>query len=273
MARINAAKSNAHRIGGFLIVITAVLLAPIAQAQISTTSLVGGANPYPDFFDIATPGRFSLTLFGGGFGSDEYGTTQEGVQVEQSLTRYVGIVGRVTGYQLYMGSGFSNPLIPSASTVHGASRYNFGRFQGGIDFAVTPTTHVYVLGGDAGGDSHNANIEGDISSWLLVHSLHPLNLLVSSVHSWQNDITASSIDLRVVVLTTENYMLLAGGGGVIYGGGFVSGVAGQGGPDLGVYYRPWQIGADVQAGYGTPNGYGQLTIYKQFSWLEGREIT
>src|SRR5579875_3513027 len=268
MAGFISAKRRGAGLFGLLVAVTAGRLGAGAHAQMTGMTPLSASNLYPNFFEIATPGRFSLTLFGGGFGSDQYGVTQEGVQAEQSLTRYVGIVGRVTGYQLYMGSGFSNPLIPSASTVHGASRYNFGRFQGGIDFAVTPTTHVYVLGGDDGGDSHNANIEGDISSWLLVHSLHPLNLLVSSVHSWQNDITASSIDLRVVVLTTENYMLLAGGGGVIYGGGFVSGVAGQGGPDLGVYYRPWQIGADVQAGYGTPNGYGQLTIYKQFSWLE-----
>ena len=63
-------------------------------------------------------------------------------------------------------------------------------------------------------------------------------------------------------------MLLAGAGGVIYGGGFVSGVAGQGGPDLGVYYRPWQIGLDAQGGYGSPNGYGQITLYKQFAWSE-----
>jgi hypothetical protein len=268
MARSNAVKSKAHRIGGLVVVLAAMMLAPNVRAQISTTTPVGAANPYPDFFNLATPGRFSLTPFGGGFISDQYGTTQEGIQAEQSLTRYVGIVGRITGYQLYMGSGFSNPLNPNPGTAHGASRYNFGRFQGGIDFAVTPTTHVYLLGGDDAGDSHNANIEGDISSWLLVHTPHPLNLLVSSVHSWQNNITASSIDLRAVVLTTENYMVLVGGGGVIYGGGFVSGVAGQGGPDLGLYYRPWQIGADLQAGYGTPNGYGQLTLYKQFSWLE-----
>lgn len=268
MARIILTKSSTHRIGGLLTMMAVMLLAPIAQAQISTTTAVGAANPYPEFFEIATPGRFSLTAFGGGFISDQYGTTQEGVQAEQSLTRYVGIVGRMTGYQLYMGQGFANPLSPSTGTAHGSSRYNFGRFQGGVDFAVTPTTHVYVLGGDDAGDSHNANIEGDISSWILVHSRHPLNFLVSSVYSWQNDISASSIDLRAVVLSTESYMLLAGAGGVIYGGGFVSGVAGQGGPDLGFYYRPWQIGADLQAGYGTPNGYGQLTLYKQFSWLE-----
>jgi hypothetical protein len=25
---------------------------------------------------------------------------------------------------------------------------------------------------------------------------------------------------------------------------------------------------DVQAGYGSPNQYGQLTLYKQFSWAD-----
>jgi len=268
MARLIAATRKGHLLRSFLVAMAVVLFAPAVQAQVSGTTPVGAANPYPDFFDIATPGRFSLTLYGGGFLSDQYGTTQEGVQAEQSLTRYVGIVARATGYQLYMGSGFSNPLSPNPGTASGSSRYNFGRFQGGIDFAVLPTTHVYILGGDDGGDSHHANIEGDISSWLFAHSAHPLNFLVSSVYSWQNDISASSIDLRIVLQSTEDYLLMAGAGGVIYGGGFVSGVAGQGGPDLGIYYRPWQMGLDAQGGYGTPNGYGQITLYKQFSWSE-----
>jgi hypothetical protein len=268
MARLIAATGKGHHLRSFLVAMAVVLFAPAVRAQMSSTTPVGAANPYPDFFDIATPGRFSLTLYGGGFLSDQYGTTQEGVQAEQSLTRYVGIVGRATGYQLYMGSGFANPLSPNPGTASGSSRYNFGRFQGGIDFALLPTTHVYILGGDDGGDSHHANIEGDISSWLFAHSPHPLNFLVSSVYSWQNDISASSIDLRMVVQSTEDYLLMAGAGGVIYGGGFVSGVAGQGGPDLGLYYRPWQVGIDGQGGYGTPHGYGQITVYKQFSWSE-----
>lgn len=268
MAGLIAAKGRGIGLCGLLIGVAIALSAAVAHAQAGGAALMATSNPYPNFFDIATPGRFSLTLFGGGFGSDQYATTQEGIQVEQSLTRYVGIVGRATGYQLYMGHGFASPLEPNPGTSSGGARYNFGRFQGGIDFAVTPTTHLYMFGGDDAGNSHNANIEGDISSWLLVHSTHPLNFLVSSVYSWQNNISSSSIDLRAVLLSTEDYLLMGGAGGVIYGSGFVSGLAGQGGPDLGLYYRPWQLGADVQAGYGTPNGYGQLTLYKQFSWTE-----
>ncbi len=269
MAGLIAVKGRGAGLCGLLIGVAMALSAAVAHAQTAGgAALMASSNPYPNFFDIATPGRFSLTLFGGGFGSDQYGTTQEGVQAEQSVTRYLGIVARATGYQLYMGHGFASPLEPNPGTSSGGARYNFGRFQGGFDFAVTPTTHLFMFGGDDAGNSHNANIEGDISSWLLVHSAHPLNFLVSSVYSWQNDISSSSIDLRAVVLSTEDYLLMAGAGGVIYGSGFVSGVAGQGGPDLGVYYRPWQIGADVQAGYGTPHGYGQLTLYKQFNWTE-----
>src|SRR5579871_2367373 len=144
MARFMVAKEGGHRICGLLAAAAVALFASTAQAQLSSTSLLSGSNPYPGFFDIAYPGRFSLTLYGGGFISDQYGTTQEGVQAEQSLTRYVGIVARATGYQLYMGSGFANPLSPNPGSQSGSSRYNFGRFQGGVDFAVTPTTHVYV---------------------------------------------------------------------------------------------------------------------------------
>jgi hypothetical protein len=262
MACSPAAKASRGLVSVFLAVMAIALWSAAAQAQ---TTPAWSSNPYPNFFELAAPGRFSLTLYGGGFISDKYATTQQGIQAEQSLTRYLGLVGRVSGYQLFEGEGFDDPLAPG--TGHEA-RLNFGRFQGGIDFAVTPTTHVFVLGGNDIGDSYKANFEGDISSWLLVHSAHPLNVLVSSVYSWQNDVTSNSIDLRFVVLSTENYMLMLGGGGVIYGGGFVSGVAGQGGPDLGIYYRPWQIGMDVQAGYGSPNQYGQLTLYKQFSWAD-----
>ena len=256
-----ASKGGRHFLRGLLALTGLILSIGTAQAQ-GTGAL---SNPYPDFFGLATPGRASLTLFGGGFVSDQYGATQEGFQFEQSVTRYIGAVGRITGYQLFEGEGFDNPLNPG--TGHQA-RLNFARFQGGIDFLVAPTVHLYLLGGGDAGDSTHANIEGDVSSWLFVHSPFPINLLISAVHSWQNDITSASIDLRTVLISSENYMLMAGGGGDIYGGGFVSGVAGQGGPDLGLYYRPFQAGIDVQAGYGTAHQYGQIVLYKQFSWTE-----
>jgi len=127
---------------------------------------------------------------------------------------------------------------------------------------------LYLLGGKDVGNSDAATIEGDFSTWLFVHSYHPISFMTSTVHNFQNSVTSSSIDIRTVVGSTENFLFTAGGGGAIYGGGFVSGVAGQGGPDLGVYYRPWRLGADVQGGYGSADQYGQIAIYKQFSWLE-----
>ena len=140
-----AAKGCRGLVGALVAAMVVGLCTVAAEAQ---TTPGWASNPYPGMFDIATPGRFSLTLFGGGFLSDQYATTQEGVQAEQSVTQYLGVVARATGYQLYMGHGFANPLLPNPPTgVGGASRYNFGRFQGGIDFAVTPTTHLYVLGG------------------------------------------------------------------------------------------------------------------------------
>src|SRR5215471_12812609 len=125
MAHLFAAKRSGRWVWGLLVGVALALSVSAAQAQISGTTPVGAANPYPNFFDVVTPGRFSLTLFGGGFGSDQYGTTQEGVQFEQSLTRYVGIVGRATGYQLFMGHGFANPLLPNPGTNSGSARYNF----------------------------------------------------------------------------------------------------------------------------------------------------
>ncbi len=108
-----ATKGRWGLVCGLLAAIAVGFCAVAAEAQ---TTPSWSSNPYPGFFDIATPGRFNLTLFGGGFGSNQYGTTQEGVQAEQSITQYVGVVARATGYQLYMGHGFSNPLVPNPPT-------------------------------------------------------------------------------------------------------------------------------------------------------------
>jgi hypothetical protein len=234
-----------------------VVGAGAAQAQ--------ATNPFPDFFKLERPGHAEATLFAGGFGSDKYGTTQEGFQIEQSVTRYIGVFGRVTGYQLWIGGGFASPLNPSAGSF---SRLNFGRLQAGIDFAPLQGTHLFISGGHDVGDSDAYAVEGDLGSWLFVRSLHPVSLTASALHDTQNGVSSGAIDLQAVLLTRERYLLLAGAGGAIYGGGFLTTVEGQGGPDLTFYYRPWALGLSVQAGYGDAHQYGQISIFNQFGWSE-----
>jgi hypothetical protein len=219
---------------------------------------------YSDFFELARPGNFNLILFGGGFRSDEYATTQQGFQFEQSVTRYVGVVGRVSGYQLYEGQGFDNPLDPG--TGHHA-RLNFARLQGGLDFKLYPGTQLYLLGGRDAGDSHASVIEADFSSWLFRYSPHPINFSFSVSHGSENDVTSSEIDLRTVILSKRDYMLFAGGSGSIYGGG-AFGTGGEGGPGAGVYVINWGALMDFQTGYGSAKSFVQLTIEKTFSWGE-----
>ncbi len=228
-----------------------------AHAQIS--------NPFPDFFQLENPLHAEATVFGGGFASDKYGTMQEGFQFEQTVTRYIGLFGRATGYQLWIGNGFESPLNPDAG-AH--SRLNFGRLQGGIDFAPMQNVHLFISGGHDVGDSDAYTIEGDLSSWLFVRTPHPLSLSFSAVHDYQNGVTSAEIDLQVLLLTRQKYMLLAGAGGAIYGGGFVSGLEGQSGPDLTFYYRPWGFGFSLQAGYGDAHQYAQLSVFKQFGWSD-----
>jgi hypothetical protein len=222
-------------------------------------------NYYPGFFTLQTPGTLNTIMFGGGFISDQYGAIQEGVQFEQSITPYIGAFGRVTGYQLFIGHGFSSPLNPTAGVF---PRLNFGRLQGGADFTLYPGTHLFISGGKDVGDSDAAIIEGDFSSWWFVHSFHPLNFSFSAMHDYQNGVTSTSIDLQAIALSTEKWMFLLGGGGSFYAGGFLSDFAGQGGPDLGVYYRPWALGFSAQAGYGTARQYGQISFYKQLRFIE-----
>jgi hypothetical protein len=222
-------------------------------------------NYYPGFFSAQDPGRFDLTFFGGGYGSDKYGVLQEGIQVEQTLTPYIGGFGRFTGYQLWIGEGFDSPLSPGSGH---SSRLNFGRFQGGLDFTLLPGTHLWVSGGKDTGNSHADIVEGDFSSWILLHSRHPINVSFSSIHDWQNGVTSNEIDVQTIVYSTEKYMVMAGGGGAFYVGGFVPSVDGQGGPDIGFYYRPWQMGFTAQGGYGSAHQYGQLSMFKQLNFFE-----
>ena len=222
-------------------------------------------DTYPGFFSLQNPGQLQATAFGGGFGSDKYGVAQQGGQLEQSITPYIGAFGRATGYQLWIGHGFDSPLAPGSGSH---PRLNFGRFQGGVDFTLMSGTHLYVSGGKDVGDSHANVIEGDFSSWLMLHSKHPLNGSFSSIHDYQNGVTSTEIDLQAILLSTEKYMVLGGAGGALYNGGCLSATEGQGGPDVGFYYRPWQMGVSAQAGYGSAHQYGQISMYKQLGWLE-----
>ncbi len=220
-------------------------------------------NLYPDFWKIPERSQFSVLGFLGGYGSDKYGSGQEGFQFEQSLNRYVGAFGRVTGYQLWIGQGFDSPLEPGSG--HRA-RLNFGRFQGGLDFNFWPGTHFYISAGHDVGDSDAPVIEGDLSNWWFLHSFHPVNFSFSTIHNWQNGVTSTEVDFQVILKSTERFLFMAGGGGAFYMGGFVPGTDGQGGPDLSIYYRPWQLGVSGQAGYGSAHQYGQLTMFKEIDF-------
>ncbi len=220
---------------------------------------------YPDFFKIPKHGQFSTMGFLGGYVSDKYGTIQEGFQLEQSITRYVGVFGRLTGYELWIGEGFDSPLSPGSG--HSA-RLNFGRAQGGFDLNLWPGTHFYISAGHDFGDSRAVIVEGDMSSWWFLHSFHPINFSFSSIHNYQNGVTSTEVDFQAIIKSTEKYLLMAGGGGAFYMGGFVEGTDGQGGPDLSFYYRPWQVGVSGQAGYGSAHQYGQLTMYKTLDFTE-----
>jgi hypothetical protein len=228
------------------------------------------ASPVPaqaptSFFEFLRPGVLNLTVYGGGFISDQYGTTDQGFQLEHSITKQVGVVGRITGYQLYVGSGFDNPLDPG--TGHSA-RYNFARLEGGFDFKPFEGTYFSILGGRDVGDSNAAVVEGDFSSWLNRKSKYPFNISISSNYDSQNGISSGEIDLRAMVYSREKYLLLLGAGGAIFGGGFVPSVAGQGGPMFGIYFPDWRIGIDTQTGYGSARQYGEISIYKQIKWTE-----
>jgi hypothetical protein len=213
---------------------------------------------------LTTPAQPHLdaTFFGGGLVSEDYYLTDEGIQLEQSITEGIGIVGRVTGYQLWIEKNSTSPLAPSNRI---ANRLNFGRFQAGFDLSPAPGFNFVLLGGHDIGDSDAWTIESDISMWFMQGSAHPINVFIAPLHNFQNDVTSSEIDFRVVTMQTPDWILLLGAGGQIFGGGFVSGLAGEGGPIVSIYNRIYQVGADLQFGYGSPGFYGELNLYKVLS--------
>jgi len=213
---------------------------------------------------LTTPAQphLDVTLFGGGLASQDYYLTDEGIQLEQSLTEGIGLVGRATGYQLWIEKNSTSPLAPSNQTVN---RLNFGRFQAGFDLSPRSGFNFVFLGGHDIGDSDAWTIESDISMWFLLMSAHPINIFIAPVHNFQNGVTSSEIDFRVVAMQTPDWILLLGAGGQVFGGGFINGLDGEGGPIVGIYNRLYQMGADLQFGYGSPGVYGELSLYKTFT--------
>jgi hypothetical protein len=228
------------------------------------------ASSYSDWFTISRPEHLSLTIFSLGYGSDSYDTTHEGFEFEQSVNRFLGLVGRVSAYQIYHGDGFDTPF-PFGGTnllARGTPR-NFGRFEGGIDLMPFQNTSIVILGGKDVGDSETPLIDGELSSWILFHSPHPINLSFNvTYYVRSNTRNSSMIDLRTVAFSTGKLMLLIGAGGAIWGGGG-SDLQGQAGPDIGVFLNAWLTRIDLQIGYGgNPHTYGLISIAKHFGWDE-----
>jgi hypothetical protein len=233
------------------------LIAPFASDTPAYTS--------SDIFELATPPHLSVTLFATGYGNEKYGSTRGGFQLEQSVSRVFGLVGRATAYQIYKGTGgYDSPLSPSPRS---ATR-NFGRFQGGVDITPFQGTSLVLLGGEDVGDSHAPVIEGDFSSWLGIHSIHPINFAFTGSHYYQNGVTSGTYDVRMMAISTADFILLLGGGGAIWGGGSLAKVKAHGGPDIGIFVRSWHLNIDVQGGYGSSSVYGVVSVSRQFGWDE-----
>jgi hypothetical protein len=235
------------------------------SALIATRASAAPAFPYSDFFTPANPQHLSLTLFASAIGNESrYAATHEGFQLEQTLNPYIGVVGRVSGYQIYQGAGWDNPL-----TVHPGTRpRNFGVFMGGINLLPFQGTSLAILGGRDVGDSSGARIEGDFSSWILLHSRHPINVSFIGDHFYNNGQTSGMIDVRVVMSSWREMTWLLGAGGQLWGGGPEPHVMKEFGPDLGLFFRQWQTSVDLQAGYGNNHGYGTISVSHHFGWDE-----
>lgn len=237
----------------------------ILFALIAIRSSAARAFPYSDFLTPANPQHLSLTLFASAIGNESrYAATHEGFQLEQTLNPYVGVIGRVSGYQIYQGAGWDNPLPDHPGT----RPRNFGVFMGGLDLLPFQGTALAVLGGRDVGDSGGARIEGDFSSWILLHSRHPINVSFTGDHFYNNGQSSGMIDVRAVISSSRELTWLFGAGGQLWGGGSEPHIMKEFGPDLGLFFRQWQSSLDFQAGYGNNHGYGTIAVSHRFGWDE-----
>lgn len=222
------------------------------------------AAPYSDFFTQANPQHLSVTIFTSGIGAEsKYAATHEGFELEQTLTPYLSLVGRVSGYQIYTGDGWDVPLAG-----HDTRPRNFGVLQGGLDLLPFQGTSLKILGGSDVGDSDRARIEGDFSSWLWLHSRHPINLAFLGDHFYNNGRTSGAIDIRSVLSSSREVTWLIGAGGQLWAQGGEPHLMKEFGPDLGIVLRQWSLSLDFQAGYGNNHGYGLISISRHFGWDE-----
>jgi hypothetical protein len=222
------------------------------------------ATPFADFFTGAEPQHFGLTIFTSGIGAEsKYAATHEGFELEQTLTPYINVVGRASGYQIYTGDGWDTPLAGRDTRPR-----NFGVLQGGLDLLPVQGTSLKILGGSDVGDSHHARIEGDFSSWLWMHSRHPVNLAFIGDHFYNNGLTSGAIDVRTVGQSSREVMWLVGAGGQLWAQGGEPHLQKEFGPDLGIVLRQWNLSLDFQAGYGNNHGYGIIGVSRHFGWDE-----
>jgi hypothetical protein len=241
-----------------------VWIVTLLTASILTLARSAVADMWSDFVTPADPMQLSATTFGAAYGSPSYGTTHEGVELGQSVTRRCGILARLTGYQIYHGVAFDTTFA-----ARQGAPFFFGRFEGGVDLNPMYGLHLTVLGGHDVGDSDSAVIEESVSAWMNVHSAHPISLSLTSSHYFKNQLTNGLIDARMIALSTDKLMLLAGAGAIIWGGQTVKGSAkAQAGPDLSLYIRDWKLRLDLQAGYGSDQEYGMLAFSRSFDWQE-----
>jgi hypothetical protein len=216
------------------------------------------------YLQLESPGKLSLRFFAAGYGAEKYGTTHAGLEIDQTITRAITIVGRAAAYQVYQGTGFDSPLTPARRS----SPRNFGLLAGGFTFSPFQGASFTLLGGQDVGDSDAPLFENDCSIWMWFQSRHPVNLSYTSSHYFQNGVTNGLLDARIVALSTGRLLLMLGAGGAVWGGGTVGQAKGQGGADVGVFVREWRVSVDIQAGYGSSRTYGIVSFSRSFSWDE-----
>ena len=160
------------------------------------------------------------------------------------------------------------PLAP-ATFAHQA-RLNFARLQAGVELALYPGTTLY-LWRRRRGDASAAVIEGDYSGTaLFTHTHHPINFSFSASHDYENHVTSSEIDLRMVAFFDRKLSRHLWRRRPDIPGRTNHPVPADVEPDRisRFYFRKWGFGVDVQGGYGTAGGFGQLSFIKQFDCVE-----
>ena len=101
---------------------------------------------------------------------------------------------------------------------------------------------------------------------------HPFNVFIAPIHNFQNDVTSSEIDLRVVAMQTPDWILLLGAGGRFSGAASSAAWRAKAVPSWESTIASTSWARICSSAMEPRESTGKLTLYKTLSFRDSKMI-